>query len=177
MRSLLLSVFLTAIPVMAADVYTFTVPDAITVSTPAGLTTGWGYTLQNDSSSLWLVTTNLSVGSFQHATPDLLFDFPDLAPGATVTVPFNPVTGTGLYQITWDTNTPAGFVNSGNFILSAQWWNGDPTGSGTFVENAPTATQPYSATPTPEPATIALMALSVLLLAVPRALRGRHAAD
>jgi hypothetical protein len=148
---------------MAADMYTFTVPDAVTVASPAGLETGWGYILHNESSSLWLVTTNLSAGTFQHATPDLIFDFPDLAPGGTVTVPYDPVTQAGLYQILWDQNAPAGFVNSGTFTLSAQWWSGDPGAGGSFISGAPNANQPYSATITPEPATVGLEALFLLI--------------
>jgi hypothetical protein len=105
--------------------YTFDISGPVTVSGPSGApaVTGWGYTLHNQSSTNWLVTTNLTAGTFQHATPQLLFDFPDLAPGANVTVPYNPAPPpTGLYQIVWDQNVPAGYVNAGTFTLSAQWW-------------------------------------------------------
>jgi hypothetical protein len=162
MQKLLLAVCLSAIPAMATDIYTFTVPAAENVSGPAGLTlTGWGYSIHNESSSLWLVTTGLSSGTFLHATPKLLFDFPDIAPGATVTVPYNPVTPAGLFEILWDTNAPSGSVNSGTFDLSAEWWNGDPLNGGTLVSIAPGSSQPYSAslTTTPEPATISLAGL------------------
>lgn len=159
MRSLFLVLCLSAIPATAADVYTFTVTDAVAVTSPAGLTTGWGYSLHNESSSLWLVTTDLSAGTFQNATPDQIFDFPDLAPGATVTVPYDPVTPAGLYQISWDSNAPSGFVNSGTFSLSAEWWSGDPLTDGSFVATAPVASQPYAATVTPEPATMGLAAI------------------
>src|ERR1700761_8983862 len=105
MRKLLFAICLSAIPAMAADIYTFTVPAAENVSGPAGLSlTGWGYTIHNESSSLWLVTTGLSAGTFLQATPMVLFDFPDIAPGATIDVPYNPVTPAGLYQILWDAN-------------------------------------------------------------------------
>jgi MYXO-CTERM domain-containing protein len=159
---------------MAADMYTFTVPDAVTVGSAAGSVTGWGYSLHNESSSLWLVTTDLSAGTFQHATPDLIFDFPDLGPGATVTVPYDPLTPAGLYQIVWDANAPPGFVNSGTFSLTAEWWSGDPLAGGSFVSNAPTASQPYTAMVTPEPATIALVALPLLLFGVIGARRRRR---
>jgi hypothetical protein len=141
-------------------VYTFTVPDGVTVGSLAGLETGWGYSLHNESSSLWLVTTDLSAGTFRHATPDLIFDFPDLAPGATVTLPYNPVPpAAGLYQILWNQDVPAGLVNAGTFTLSAEWWNGDPLAGGSFVGTAPSASQPYTATVTPEPVTIGLAAI------------------
>ena len=181
MRTLLVAVCLSAIPAVATDIYTFTVPDSVTVSSPAGLVTGWGYSLHNESSSLWLVTTDLSTGPFQHATPDLIFDFPDLAPGATVTVPYDPLTPAGLYQIVWDTNAPPGFVNSGIFNLTAEWWNGDPLNGGSLVSSAPSASVPYSASPiaVPEPGSFGLAALAVLgplAAAACRAVRKRHGA-
>ena len=173
MQKLLLGACLLAIPAMAANVYTFTVPAGENVSGPGGLTlTGWGYSIHNESSSLWLVPTGLSVGTFLYATPTLLFDFPDIAPGKTVDVPYNPVTPSGLYEIRWDTTVPSGFVNSGNFGLSAQWWSGDPLKGGTLVSIAPGASQPYSAslTAVPEPATIWLTGLVVLAFLVRRIL-------
>ena len=169
MQKLLVAVLFSVIPAMAANVYTFTVPAGENVSGPGGFTlTGWGYSLHNESSSYWLVPTGLSVGTFLHATPSLLFDFPDLGPGTTATELYNPVTPSGLYQILWDASTPAGFVNSGTFALSAEWWNGDPSKSGShMVAIAPGESQPYSAsfTSTPEPGTVGLAAIAVLLAA------------
>ena len=171
MRTTFLAICLLALPALAADTYTFNISPAENVSDPTGLLTltGWGYTIQNQSSTDWLVTTGLSVGAFQYATPQLLFDFPDLPPGATVTVPYNPLPpAAGLYQIVWDQNAPAGFVNSGTFALSAQWWNGDPLNGGTLISIAPGQSQPYSAslTTTPEPATLGLTGLVFLAFAV-----------
>src|SRR5579875_1070535 len=119
MRTLFLAICLSALPALAADTYTFNVPPAENVSGPNGLftLTGWGYTIQNESSSDWLVTTGLNAGTFLHASPQQIFDFPDLAPGASVAVPYDPITPAGLYQILWDQNAPAGFVNSGTFTL------------------------------------------------------------
>ena len=173
MRSLLVALCLSAIPATAADVYTFTVRDPVTVASPAGLMTGWGYSLHSESNSLWLVTTNLSAGTFQHATPDAIFDFPDVAPGATITVPYNPLTPAGLYQISWDSNAPSGFVNFGTFGLSAEWWSGDPLTDGSFVATAPIASQPYAATAIPEPATIGLAASFLSICCIVRFLRWR----
>jgi hypothetical protein len=174
MRKLLFAICLSAIPAMAAEIYTFTVPAAENVSGPAGLSlTGWGYTIHNESSSLWLVTTGLSAGTFLHATPTVLFDFPDIAPGATIDVPYNPVTPAGLYQILWDANAPPGFVNSGTFTLTGQWWSGDPLNGGTPVANAPSETQPYSAsfTAVPEPGTIGLAGLALFAVGVLTSIR------
>lgn len=165
MRKLVLTLCLLAIPAAADSVYTFTVSDAVSASSLAGSITGWGYTIHNESDSLWLVTTALSSGSFQYATPTLLFDFPDLAPGATVTGPFDPLTSTGLFQIIWNA-PPAGFANSGTFNLSAEWWNGDPLAGGAFVSASPDATEPYVAVATPEPFTAGLLLIAVGIGAV-----------
>jgi hypothetical protein len=78
-----------------------------------GSTIGWGYALQNQSSSLWLVPSDLNAGTFLNGTPALLFDFPVLGPGASATKDFDPGTSTGLYQLTWDALAPLGFVNAG----------------------------------------------------------------
>ena len=170
MRTLLLAICLSALPGLAADIYTFNVSPAENVSGPGGLfsLTGWGYTLQNQSSSDWLVTTSLDAGTFLYATPQVIFDHPHLAPGASVRVPYDPITPAGLYQILWDQNVPAGFVNSGTFTLSAQWWSADPTNGGTLIGTAPNTSQPYSAslTAVPEPGSKSVVALSLLLLGV-----------
>jgi hypothetical protein len=169
MRTLLLAFCLSVLPGAAADVYTFSPLGPETVSGPGGFPTitGWGYTIQNQSSSDWLVTTALTAGAFQYATPQSLFDFPDVAPGMTVTVPYDPLPpGAGLYQIVWDDNAPVGFVNSGSFTLSAQWWSGDPLAGGQFLATAPSIDQPYTTAVTPEPASGAILALSFLLFGV-----------
>jgi len=174
MRTLFLAICLSALPGLAADIYTFNVSPAENVSGPGGLfsLTGWGYTLQNQSSSDWLVTTSLDAGTFLYATPQVIFDHPHLAPGASVTVPYDPITPAGLYQILWDQDAPAGYVNSGTFTLSAQWWNGDPLAGGVFVSGAPSASAGYTATLTapsvPEPGTFELTTVTLigLLLAV-----------
>jgi hypothetical protein len=106
MRKTLLAICLFVVPAMPANIYTFAVPDGVTVGSTAGFVTGWGYSITNESSSLWLVTTGLTSGTFQYATPSLLFTFPDIAPGATVDVPFDPVTQTGLLAIVWDDVVP-----------------------------------------------------------------------
>ena len=179
MKTLLIALLLTAGHAMAAEIYDFTLlPQSGAISGAPGATIGWGYSIHNESTSFWLVTTDLSAGGFQNATPNLLFDFPDIAPGATVTVPYNALTAAGLYQIAWDANSPSGFVNSGLFSLMAEWWNGDPQGSGQFQFAASSAAQPYTATvagsSVPEPATIALVALPLLLFLVSGSCRGRR---
>jgi hypothetical protein len=177
MRTLLIAICLSILPVTAAELYTFTPLGPETVSGPGGVgsVTGWGYSIQNQSSSDWLVTTGLIAGAVFHATPQLLFDFPDVAPGATATVLYDPgPPANGLYQLVWDANAPAGLVNSGSFTLEAQWWSGDPLAGGAFLATAPTVSEPYSTATTPEPAATGMLALSFLLFGAARAFRRRR---
>jgi hypothetical protein len=128
--------------------YSFSVvPTGGTVQGPAGSTVGWGYSITNNDTTDWLVTTDLTAGTFTNGTPDpSLFDFPDIAPGATVTVPYDPTTGAGLFGLTWNANAPIGFTDSGLFTLSAEWWSGDPLAGGSFLQAAADETAAYSAT-------------------------------
>ena len=176
MKAFVLAVLLSAVPTVAADIYTFgLIPVDGSIAGIPGSTIGWGYSIENQSSSLWLITSGLDGGVFQHATPNLIFDFPDVGPGQTITAAFNATTLAGLYELTWDASAPAGFVNSGGFILAAEWWDGAPQNGGSFVSSAPTATQFYTAAVTgvPEPATMGVVAVSLLLLLVIRTTRGR----
>src|SRR5579864_6227037 len=88
------------------------------VSGPPGSLVGWGYSLMNTDSLNWFLSTNLNSDSFANGTPTSLFDFPTVAPGATVTEAFDPVNSIGLFELQWDAGAPPGFVNSGNFVLS-----------------------------------------------------------
>src|SRR4051812_14383871 len=100
-------------PFAIADSFTFeTIPADGNVSGPAGSTVGWGYSIINNSLSDWLETTVITAGVFQYGSPLAIFDLPILAPGAKAKVLFDPVNGFGLYQLTWDVDAPAGFVNS-----------------------------------------------------------------
>jgi hypothetical protein len=179
MQKLLLAVCLSVLPLTASEVYTFKVlgPETIVGSGGEPLETGWGYSIQNQSSSDWLVTTGLEAGVFSHGTPELLFDFPDIAPGATVTVLYTPGSpATGLYQLVWDSNAPVDFVNSGSFTVDAQWWTGDPLGTGERLATAMSISTPYSnLAATPEPATMRILALSLLLLSGAKYLHRRKA--
>ena len=169
MRKLVFMLCLTSCTAMAADVYTFgLLPSDGAVQGAPGSTVGWGYTLQNQSTSLWLVPTDLNSGSFLNGTSSSLFDFPVIAPGGTATKAFDAASSSGLFQFTWDSSAPLGFANSGVFDLSAQWWSGDPLGGGTLVSNAPSVHAPYlatvSTTAVPEPTGFGLMMLSLGLL-------------
>lgn len=162
-------VALTAVPTASANSFTLTMlPVSGNISGPAGSTIGWGYSITNQSNSLWLMLINLVADPFANGTANLLFDFPIVAPLSTVTVAYSS-TGTGLYELTWDITAPVGFVNSGTFTASAEWWFGDPLNGGSFESLATEATAAYSATvtapsttPVPEPATWLLSLTGVL---------------
>jgi hypothetical protein len=126
----------------ADDISLTLIPSSGAVFGPPGSTVGWGYIITNDTSN-WLVTLSLSADVFQNGTPYSFFDFPVLAPDTSATVDF--VAGvSGLYQLTWDTTAPSGFVNSGTFVVSSDYYNGDPTMGGTDIGPAPDLTAAYS---------------------------------
>src|SRR5262249_62104 len=144
--TLLLVLPVATLSAAAADLYTFALlPNDGDVSGIAGSTVGWGYSITNESTTDWLVTTDLNADLFLFGTPDLIFDFPDLAPLATVSAPFDPNSGVGLYEFTWDPAAPPDFANFGTFTLSAEWWNGDPLNGGHFLSAASDENAPYFA--------------------------------
>jgi hypothetical protein len=150
-----------------ASTFTFdTLPATGTLSGAAGDMLGFGYTLTNPSATDWLVITSLDAGVFLEGIADAsLFDFPVLAPGTSVAVPF--ATGvSGLFAFTWDPIAPLGASNAGVFTLGGEWWSGDPLGGGVFLTDAAAASASYQVVVASEPALSSLLAL--LLAAVAR---------
>lgn len=166
----------------AAPLFTFIVlPESI--SGEAGATIGWGYSLTNLSSepNEWLVFGGVEPPLFENVSmlDSLLFDSPIVAPGATVTVAYNPSQGQGLFQFTWDSAAPVGFVNSGVFTLTPELWDGDPFEGGNPVEvvvesvsAAYSATVVAAPTSVPEPATLMLSGIGFALAGIARRRRG-----
>lgn len=158
-----------AYPLRADSIAAALMPAGGNVSGPPGSLVGWGYSITNQSASDWFLATNLDSDSFSNGTPNLLFDFPEVAPEATVSEPFDPVNGIGLYDLLWGPAAPAGFINSGDFTLSGQWYDGDPFNGGNFIVDAPDTLLPYTATvlgsaSTPEPGSCILLASGILLV-------------
>ena len=158
-----------ALPSLArADSWTLTLFPGADISGPAGSTIGWGFTIDNLSSST-LMLVNLSADVFQHATPNAnIFSLPLVDPNSMLTVDYNPGTD-GLYELTWYSDAPIGFINSGTFLVSAEWC--DPTL--TVCTSAPNQSAGYSATVTasttiPEPATLVLLCTGLGVMAVSR---------
>ena len=174
-RYILLSAitFCSVHPVCADSIIFALLPPAGAVSGPAGSTVGWGYSLINNSTADWFVSASLNSDSFSNGTPTSLFDFPDLAPGQTVTEAFDAVNSIGLFQLQWDASAPGGFTNTGSFVLSGQWWEADPSNGGSFIASAIDVALPYNATvsggsgsTTPEPSALWLLVFGIALIAV-----------
>jgi hypothetical protein len=168
MKLLTAILLFTALPASSAEIFTFNLlPADGAITGGPGDTIGWGYSIENQSTSLWLVTTGLAPGSFQFGTPDVVFDFPILAPGSTVTMPFDAATSTGLMALTWDASAPPGTVEVGSFLLDAEWWTGDPFAGGVFAFSASPASESYQATVTaavaPEPGSVGLGGLGLFI--------------
>jgi hypothetical protein len=168
---LLVCLLLLAPGVAVSDDYDFTVIPADVAGTP-GSTVGWNYSITNNSATDWLVLTTLNAGTFDHGTPTTLFDFPIVAPDTRVSQTFDPSLLTGLYELTWDSTAPVGFVNRGVFDVSGEWWTDDPLAGGIFLSDAADKTAAYSAAVTgvpgvpalPEPATGLVLPLVVAFM-------------
>lgn len=145
-----------------------TLPQDGNLGGPAGSLQVWGYDIANDDGALWLVTTSVSADPFEHASPLSFFDFPIVAPGRAATIPAGGAFG--LFGIVWDAGAPLGFVNSGSFLLTAEWWSGDPLAGGSYVSAADSISLDYSAlvTSVPEPALPLMLGAGLALLCVAR---------
>jgi len=149
--------------------WTFEVAGDPDIAGPPGSTIGWGYTISNLDPGNWLAPTAVDADLFQHASPLVLFDFPILAPNQTVTVFYDPVNFFGLYQLTWDLDAPAGFVNAGTFVITSDWYDDDPLAGGNLLPPGSTRSASYSATVgvvVPEPASAQLIVLALAAAAI-----------
>jgi hypothetical protein len=151
------------------DSFTFsTDPGSGSISGAPGSTIGWGYSITNDSSSDWLVILAVTTtADFSNGVADgSIFDFPIIAPGETDSMAFSSVAGTGLYQLTWDPDAPAGAVNLGQFDITGLFC-GDASFDGcsdTTVDEFSSYQASVVATITPEPSTILLFVVGLVVL-------------
>ncbi len=147
------------------DLYLFTATPT-NIYGPAGSTIGWGYSITNESPTYWLLGYDVhSSNPFLYGTATSFpFDYPVLSPGASMTVLYD---GTdGLADLTWDTDAPIGFTNSGDFELTSYFYDDDPFLGGNQVSGPVTQNSPYSATVTaptavPEPSSKTLFAILI----------------
>lgn len=149
--------------------FTFATSPAGAINGLPGQTVGWGYHLVNTDSSNWFVPTQLNASSFSIGSPDAsYFDFPLLAPGASVDAAFDALLHTGLYGVQLFPFALAGQSDSGIFTLSGEWWSGDPLAGGTFLQ-ASDAVQAsllltVGAAALPLPGSLPLLVCGLLLL-------------
>jgi hypothetical protein len=163
-----------ALPIRADTISFSLIPVGGNVVGLAGTTVGWGYSITNNSSIDWFASTNLNSDSFSNGSPALLFDFPNVPPGATVSEAFDAINSVGLFDLTWGVAAPGAFVNHGRFILSGQWYDGDPLNGGSFIADAIDGSASYAAavepssTSTPEPSGLAMVFSALALVTVLR---------
>ena len=147
--------------------FNLTLPGGGNIAGLPGSTIGWGYSITNNSASDWLETTNLNAGTFLNLNPgtspnpNVLFDFPIVAPLGTATDNYLAVTA-GLFEIAWSSSAPLGFANSGTFTVSGEFFSDNPLNPlAVDLGSAPDATANYSATvgtnPVPEPTSFSLL--------------------
>ena len=152
------------------DITLSLIPASGTVSGPPGSTVGWGYTITNNTAE-WIQTMDVSSDPFQNGTPNVIFDFPAVAPDSTVTLDFSFVAGggcalppCGVYQFTWNSTAPVGFTNAGTFTVASDLYSAQPGTPGAMdLGPAPNATAAYFATVgttgvVPEPSSLLLLA-------------------
>src|SRR5688572_12626597 len=109
-----------AAPAEASPIFTL-LPGAGSAVASPGDTVGWGYEIINDDPANWLVISSFNSDAFQYGSlNDFIFDYPIVAPGATITMPY--LAGLqGLAEFAWDVTAPAGFTNSGAFTIGAEF--------------------------------------------------------
>jgi hypothetical protein len=157
------------------DSFTFsTDPGSGTVSGDPGTTVGWGYSITNDSSTDWLVIIAVSTTQdFSDGTADSsIFDFPIIAPGQTDTTPFSIAGGTGLYQLAWNPDAPAGAINSGLFDLTGIFCSDasfDGCSDTTVDQFSPYQALITTSTTAPEPSSTVLLFAGLLIVFLGRA--------
>jgi hypothetical protein len=173
------AVLLLSVSAVADDIGLALTPSNGNIVGAAGSVIGWGYTITNNTTQ-WIQTESISSDPFLNGIPDLVFDFPAVAPGSSVTLDFSPVASgscaappCGLYSLMWDATAPSGFVNAGTFIISSDFYSGNPNNGGIDLGPAPDASAAYTATvgPVPEPTSLLLIASALGVLGW----RGRQA--
>jgi hypothetical protein len=153
-----------------ADIWEVSLLPGDSISGPAGSTIGWGYSITNESTTQWLVLENLTESPFQDVSSlDSVFDYPIVAPGETVAE--NYLEGTsGLLGLTWSSSAPLYFVDSGDFVFSADWYSGDPLAGGVDLGGAPENTVDYTAqvlpaqAAVPEPSAVVLLGTILVII-------------
>jgi hypothetical protein len=187
-RHLLAAAFLTASAGRLSASPMLTLTPSPDLSGAPGSTVGWGFTIVNDTpyflefSSSQFCLAPVILTPAVSCTPPVTGVFNDIivgndpiiAPDSSLSEDFDPVgftTGLGYFDIDPDAAYPSSDV--GQIVLIYDGYNQDPTSGGNYTQylfSVPLATD-ASVTVVPEPATVALMAAALSILA----LMGRRA--
>lgn len=134
--------------------WTFTLTPSGDLSGAPGETLTWGYTIENkelEESGNWLILWSLGSDAWAYGNAEaLLIDLPTIGPGTSATG--------SLYSFTWDNDAPMGFVNSGVFTVTGDWY--DSNNDVWLYDDTKTAA--YSAQVVPEPSTLLLLCTGLL---------------
>jgi len=119
----------------------------------------WKYTIKNNETTYWLDMMDCYADSWQYGKVHNLFDYPTLAPQTEATG--------DLLSFIWNAEAPIGFINSGSFIVSGDWFDADPydpQNPGSFL-GTEELSQDYTATCIPEPSTIIFLGFGIITIA------------
>jgi len=151
-----------------------TLPSDGSVFGHPGETVGWGYSIENDTSS-WLVPMGLSANGILFGSLTDVYDYGVVAPLSTATIPYQFASpggagfSSGLFEYLIPGATPTGLTQSGSFILQYQFFSDNPDINSFAVPIGPILSFPeqaFSVTTfdaVPEPTSGGLLLMSILI--------------
>lgn len=130
----------------ASDSWSLVIPSTAQgrAFTVPGGKTGWGYAIKNNSPTKWLYVHDIKMlGNVSTlVTPDNgVFNYPLIAPGSSIVALISG--GHGLGSVSVDASAAPQPVLTGSFVLTGDWWSGDPQKTGTLLCSAGTQSSPY----------------------------------
>src|SRR6185369_14258736 len=136
--------------------FDFNLLPPVAAAQPGG-TFGWGYSVTNNDPDNWLLLSGLQPTiNFENVNIiGDVFDYPIIGPGSSLEIPWLRDLN-GLYQLTWDATTPAGYSSTGQFAIDAVWYYDDPNVCPDCLVDGPAQIQAvveFTAVATPEPGT------------------------
>jgi len=137
-----------------------------------GASAGWGYSVRNQDLTQWLALIALTPDAIPASSLRTVFDFPVLAPGQHLIVPFDGTSG--LLELSWLPEATPGSVFTGNIRVEGEWYPSNPylspfpvPTSGEFIDIGFSAAV-LSVSAVPEPAAVFLFAFAAIVLTLCR---------